>query len=420
MSDTLASGWSHAFARRARERGGAELTAILAGSPPGVLSMTGGFPNPRTFPAPILGDIAARLLRDDPAVALQYSPCEGIPSVREYLCDRQSQLQGRRPSSAEVIVTSGGMECIALACQSLLDPGDTVLVEAPTYLGALMAFAGAEASVVGVPMDGDGLQVDALAEQFSEGPRPKFVYVIPEFQNPTGRTLSLSRREALVELCRRFGVLIFEDVAYRELAFDGGSSPSLWSLAPDVVLQAGTFSKVFTPGVRLGWAVGPAEVIAQLAAAKQTTDQCAGGLGQRMVEEYGRAGHFERELPAARALYASHWAALERAFRRHLPAGCSWTSPAGGFLCWLTLPPELDTIAMRPAATAAGVAYVPGAPFHVGGGGRNELRLSFSHLDEESLDLAVERLAGVIRRELHVAASRTSMPIATSVSASAQ
>lgn len=245
-------------------------------------------------------------------------------------------------------------------------------------------------------MDGDGLVVEALDERLASGPPPKFLYVIPEYQNPTGRTLPLHRREALVEICRRHGVLVFEDVAYRELAFDGGALPSLWSLAPDLVLQAGTFSKVFFPGVRLGWAVGPPDVVAQLAAAKQNTDQCAGGLGQRLMEVYGREGHFERRLPDARALYASHWAALSGALGEHMPEGCTWTEPTGGFLTWLALPEGSDTIAMRAAATAAGVAYVPGAPFHVGDRGRNELRLSFSHLTEPELELAAQRLAGVV------------------------
>jgi len=389
--------WSHALARRAQARGGGELTAILAGSPPGVLSMTGGFPNLATFPTDVLDEIVARLLRDEPGVALQYTPCEGLPSVRDYLLDRQQQLQGRRPEPDELIVTSGGMECIALTCLSLLDPGDAIVVEAPTYLGALTAFAGFEPAVHAIPMDEDGMRVDLLEERLEAGLGPKFVYVIPEYQNPTGRTLPLARRHALVDACRRHGVLIFEDVAYRELAFDGSALPSLWSLAPDVVLQAGTFSKVFFPGVRLGWATGPADVVAEMAVAKQTTDQCAGGLGQRMLEAYGRAGHFERELPRARELYASHWRAIEAAFRRHLPAGCAWTEPAGGFLTWLTLPASIDTLAMRPAATAAGVAYVPGAPFYVDGEGRSELRLSFSHLTEPELDTAVERLSGVVR-----------------------
>jgi 2-aminoadipate transaminase len=386
-----------AFARRTRLRGGDELTTILAGSPPGVLSMTGGFPNPATFPTDELDEIAARLVRDDAAVALQYAPCAGIASVREYLIERQEQVQARRPEHAELIVTSGGMECIALMCQALIDPGDTIAVEAPSYLGALMAFGGAEADVVAIAIDDDGLRVDALAERLAAGLRPKFLYTIPEYQNPTGRTLSLQRRRELVEVCQRHGVLIFEDVAYRELPFDGTSLPSLWSLAPDVVLQAGTFSKSFFPGVRLGWAAGPAEVVAELSAAKQTTDQCAGGFGQRLLEEYGRGGGFERHLPAARALYASRWAALSAALTHHMPDEVAWTEPTGGFLTWLTLPEQLDTLAMRPAATAAGVAYVPGPPFHVGDGGRNTMRLSFSHLTETELETAVERLAAVVR-----------------------
>jgi 2-aminoadipate transaminase len=370
--------------------------------------MTGGFPNPATFPTDELDEIAARLVRDDPAVALQYTPGAGLPSVREYLIERQERLQGRRPERDELIVTSGGMECIAMMCQALIDPGDAIVVEAPSYLGALMAFGAAEADVIAVPMDDAGLRVDALAERLGAGLRPKFVYTIPEYQNPTGRTLPLERRRELVELCRRHGVLIFEDVAYRELSFDGASLPTLWSLGPDVVLQAGTFSKSFFPGVRLGWATGAREVVAELAAVKQTTDQCAGGFGQRMVEEYGRGGGFERHLPAARRLYASHWEALSGALTEHMPGEVAWTEPSGGFLTWLTLPEEVDTLAMRPAALAAGVAYVPGPPFHVGDTGRNTLRLSFSHLAETELATAVERLAGVIReaRELAGAGAR--------------
>jgi 2-aminoadipate transaminase len=400
--------FSRAFARRTRLRSGEELATILAGSPPGVLSMTGGFPNPATFPTDELDAIAARLLRDDAAVAMQYTPVAGLPGVRAHLLDRVDATQGRRPDAGELMVTSGGMECIALLCAALVDPGDAVVVEAPSYLGALMAFAGAEAEVVPVEMDDDGLVVEALAERLEAGLRPKFVYTIPEYQNPTGRTLPLARRRALVELCRRHEVLIFEDVAYRELAWGGEPPPTLWSLAPDVVLQAGTFSKSFFPGVRLGWAVGPADVVAELVAAKGNTDQCAGGLGQRLLEEYGRAGGFERHLPAARELYASHWAALSAAMTAHMPEGVAWTEPAGGFLTWVTLPDGLDTTALRPDAIAAGVAYVPGAPFFVDGGGARTLRLSFSHLAGPDLATAAERLGGVVRAALDRVPSPTS------------
>ena len=392
--------FAQAFARRTRLRRGEELKTILAGSPPGVLSMTGGLPNPETFPTEEVDEIARRLVRDDPAVALQYTPTPGLDSTREYLADRQEQLQGRRPQRDELIVTSGGMECIALMCQALLDPGDAVVAEAPSYLGALMAFGAAEAQVVAIDMDDDGLVVDALAERLADGLRPKFVYTIPEYQNPTGLTLSLERRHALVDLARRYGILIFEDVAYRELSFDGTSMPTLWSLAPDVVLQAGTFSKSLFPGIRLGWASGPREVVEELAAAKLNTDQCAGGLGQRMLEEYGRAGGFERNLPAARALYASHWAALSVALEQHMPAGSTWTEPAGGFLTWLTLPEGLDVLELRPAALRAGVAYVAGPPFYVGDGGQSSMRLSFSHRTEPELATAAHRLGAVAREAL--------------------
>jgi len=386
--------WSGLFAHRAGLRGGEELAAILAGVPDGVLPLTGGFPNASTFATDVLGDIAARVLRDEPGLALQYTPVEGIASVREYLSERQEALQGVRPEA--LMVTSGGMECLALVCSALLDPGDAIAVEGPTYLGALMAFRGAEADVHEIPMDEDGLIVDAFAEQLEGGLRPKLLYVIPEYQNPTGRTLPLERREALVELCRRHGVLILEDVAYRELAWGAEPLPTLWSLAPHAVVQAGTFSKIFFPGVRLGWAAGPPEIVAQLAAAKANTDQCAGALGQRMLEEYGRGGHFETSLPSACELYGSHWRALDGALRASMPDGVTWTQPTGGFLTWVELPDGLDAMELRDAALEAGVAYVPGAPFYAGDAGANTLRLSFSALDEADLAEAGRRLGSVL------------------------
>jgi 2-aminoadipate transaminase len=392
--------WTSRFAERARNRGGAELAAILSGPGPGVLAMTGGFPNVATFQTELLGEIAARVIAADPGVALQYGPSAGLASTREYLRSRVAATQGREPGPDELIVTSGGMECIDLLCRTLLEPGDGVAVEAPTYLGALLAFAGYEASITGVPMDSDGLVVDELVALFEGGYRPKFVYVIPEYQNPSGRTMTLERRVALVEACREHGVLVFEDVAYRELAFSGSPLPSLWSLGPDVVLQAGTFSKVFSPGFRMGWALGPASLVAPLADAKQNTDQCAGALGQRMVEEYGRAGGFETGVPRARALYASHWAALSASLRAHMPEGVTWSEPTGGMFTWLTVPAGLDVREMRAAATAAGVAYVPGRAFYVGDEGHNEMRLSYTHLSEQDLEEAGRRLAGVIETAL--------------------
>ena len=390
--------WRDRFARRTDGQGDAELTAILAlANPVGdMLTFSGGFPDPSTFDADVIGALAERLVREDAAVALQYAPSEGVPSVRDYLCERVGELEGRRPDTAELIVTSGGIDCLDLVCKSLLDPGDVVVVESPTYLGAIMGFRSFEADIRDVPMDDDGMQVDVLESMLRDGLRPKFAYVIPEHQNPSGRTLSVERRRALVELARAHGLLIVEDVAYRELSFDGSMLPSLWSLAPDVVLQMGTFSKIFFPGVRLGWAAGPADVVAQLAVAKQNSDQCAGALGQRLLEEYGRAGHFGTQLPRARALYARRWQLLDEALREQMPAGTAWTRPTGGFFTWLELPWEVDTADLRAAATETGVAFVAGRPFFADRRPSNAMRLSFSRLPDERIDEGVRRLVEAV------------------------
>jgi 2-aminoadipate transaminase len=390
--------WSRLFARRTHGQGDPELTAILAlASPKGdVLTFSGGFPAPETFASDVLAQIAEHLVRTDAAVAMQYSASEGVPTVRDYLCERVGGLEGRRPETDELIVTSGGIECMELLAKSVLDPGDAVVVESPTYLGALIGFRSYEADIRAVPMDEDGMQVDVLAQWFRDGLRPKFVYVIPEHQNPSGRTMCLERRQTLLELCRTHRVCILEDVAYRELAFDGAMLPSLWAMGPDVVLQAGTFSKVFFPGVRLGWAVGPAQLIAQLSVAKQNSDQCSGAFGQRLLEEYGRAGHFTTQLEKARAFYAQRWALTDRALQEHMPEGCRWTQPTGGFFTWLELPWQVDTATLRPAAAEAGVAFVPGRPFYADGRASNEMRLAFSRMANDRIDEGVRRLAKVV------------------------
>jgi 2-aminoadipate transaminase len=273
-------------------------------------------------------------------------------------------------------------------------------VEEPTYLGAIMAFRGYEADLRGVPMDGDGMRVDVLADMLESGMRPKVLYTIPDHQNPTGLSLAAERRPALVELARRYGFLILEDVAYRELGFDGAAPPSLWSLAPDVVVQAGTFSKTFFPGVRLGWAAGPREVIAQLVTAKQNSDQCSGALGQRMLEEYGRGGHLDRQLVASRALYERRASVMGRALAEHMPEGASWTTPRGGFFTWLTVPGGIDTVALSPAARDRKVAYVPGRPFYPREGGTAQLRLAYSRVEDHLIDEGARRLGSLIRTAL--------------------
>jgi 2-aminoadipate transaminase len=297
--------WTSGLARRTRALGGGEITAILAlAGASDVITFSGGFPDPATFPASVLSGIAARLITDDPGVALQYSATEGLAGVREYVAGRLASLQGMVPGAGELMITSGGIDCMELVAKSYVDPGDVVAVEAPTYLGAIMAFRGYEADVRGVPVDSDGMRVDTLADQLAAGLRPKILYTIPDFQNPTGLTMSAERRHELVALARRYGFLILEDVAYSELGFTRAPPPSMWSMAPDVVLQAGTFSKIFCPGFRMGWAAGPSDIISRLVVAKQNSDQCSGALGQRMLEEYGRSGQMDGRADGAGACRA--------------------------------------------------------------------------------------------------------------------
>ncbi|HEY5990706.1 MAG TPA: PLP-dependent aminotransferase family protein [Streptosporangiaceae bacterium] len=393
--------WTASFARRTRALGGGEITAILAlAGATDVITFSGGFPAPETFPTDVLTEIASRVVGTDAAVALQYSPTEGLAGLRGYLADRMESMEGQRPASNGLMVTSGGIDCMELLAKSMIDPGDGVVVEAPTYLGAIMAFRGYEADLRGVPMDAEGMRVGRLAGLLADGLRPKVLYTIPDYQNPTGLSMAADRRQALVELARHYGFLILEDVAYRELGFGGEQPPSLWSMAPDVVVQAGTFSKTFFPGVRLGWAAGPPEVISQLVVAKQNSDQCAGALGQRMLEEYGRGGHLDRQIAASRRLYARRAQLLASALATHLPEGTTWTTPHGGFYTWVTVPSGVDTVALSAAAGERKVAYVPGRPFYPDDAGISQLRLAYSRVADNLIDEGMRRLGSLVRSAL--------------------
>jgi 2-aminoadipate transaminase len=387
--------WEDLLAARARTGAGDGIAAILGLlARPELISFAGGFPDPATFPAERAALILSELAEAGDPSAFQYAPTQGLAGTRAVLAARIETLQGVRPGDDELLVTSGGIEALELVAKSFLERGDTVVVEGPTYVGAIMAFRGFEAAVAAVPLDADGLDVDDLAARLSGGLRPKLLYTIPDHQNPAGVTLSLERRVALVELARRYGFLIVEDVAYRELGFGEAAPASLLSLGPDVVVQAGTTSKTFFPGVRLGWAAGPAEVVAQLVSAKQNTDQCAGALGQRLFEEYARRGWLDEQLERSRTLYARKWERLGAALERTMPAGVEWTRPNGGFFSWLTIPGDATELARR--AADAGVAVVPGALFYPDGRGDENLRLSFSMVGEELIDAGVERLAALL------------------------
>ncbi len=388
------------FAARTRGNVGDGIADILAFlGVPDVISFAGGFPDPRTFPRERAAALLAEFAAAGEASAFQYAPTRGLAGPLDALAGRLEVLQGRRPAEDEIVITSGAIEALELVAKSFLDRGDAVVVEGPTYVGAIMAFRGFEADVVAVPMDEHGLQVDELERRLVQGLRPKLLYTIPDHQNPAGVSLSAERRALLVELAGRYGFVIVEDVAYRELGFDGEAPPSLWSLAPDVVVQTGTTSKTFFPGVRLGWAVGPAEVSAQLVAAKQNTDQCAGALGQRLFEEYVRRGWIDDQLVQSRALYLRKCERTLAALERSMPPEARWTQPRGGFFSWLTLPDGGDAVELAKRAGERGVGIVPGSLFFPDGRGSGNVRLSFSLVDEALIDTGIERLGSLVSSE---------------------
>ena len=387
--------WAELFAERTRNDAGDGIAVILGflGNPE-LISFAGGFPDPATFPAERTATILQDLASAGEVSAFQYAPTRGLAGPRDAIASRIESLQGARPGDDELLITSGGIEALELVAKSFLDTGDVVVVEGPTYLGAIMAFRNYEADVQAVPLDGDGLDVDDLGARLAAGLRPKLLYTIPDHQNPAGVTLSAERRRALVELARRYGFLIIEDVAYRELGFDGSALPSVWSIGPDVVLQAGTTSKTFFPGVRLGWAAGPADVVSQLISAKQNTDQCAAALGQRLFEEYVRRGWIDEQLELSRALYARRCERLLAALERSMPPGVEWTRPSGGFFSWLTLPVDAAALAFR--AVEEGVAIVPGGPFYPDGRGTSNVRLSFSNVADDLIDVGIDRVSALV------------------------
>lgn len=399
MSTPVPYAWAPAFARRTEGASG-ELAAILALSAgTDLISFAGGLPDPETFPVTVLLELTRKLLEGDAGTALQYSPTPGLPGLREAFADRLHASEGRRPEVAELIVTSGNIDAVGLLAKAMVDVGDVVAVESPTYLGAIDAFRGFQADVRGIPMERDGIDVEALDRLCSATP-VKALYTIPDHQNPTGLTMSAERRHALVEVCRRHRVLVIEDVAYRELTFTAERPPSLWSLAPDVVTQTGTTSKTFFPGVRLGWAVGPTAVVSQMVIAKQNSDQCAGAFGQRLLEKYLRGGHMEPQLRRSNALYAGRCNLMLAALDEYMPEGISWTRPHGGFFTWLTGPEWLDTTQLAHRARADGVAFVPGRPFHPAHDGCNRLRLAFSLARDDDIDEGVKRLGTLVRTTL--------------------
>jgi 2-aminoadipate transaminase len=367
---------------------------------PDLISFAGGLPAPELFPVEALARAARDVLADDGPSALQYGVSEGHLPLREWVCGHLAGADGMTASPDQVLITNGSQQGLDLVAKALIDPGDFVVVENPAYLGALQAFKSYQAEIVGVPGDGDGIRTDALEAALARLPRPpKLLYLIPNFQNPTGTSLSGARRARVVEIAAWHGVPIVEDDPYGRLRFAGRDLPPLASMpGSESVIYLGTSSKILAPGLRIAWLVAPdRELFERLVAAKQAADLHTSSFAQRVVHRYFQVpGALELHIRRLRAAYALRRTAMLQALERHLPPGCTWTRPDGGLFLWVRLPPHIDGFDLLKASTREKVAFVPGEPFWVGDPHRNTIRLNFSNASVEKIEEGVRRMAAVM------------------------
>ncbi|MCD6357707.1 MAG: aminotransferase [Thermoprotei archaeon] len=370
-----------------------------------VISLGGGIPDPSSFPARDLREILDDILSSRPEVALQYAPTEGVDELREELA-RFMGRRGIKASADNVVVTAGSQEALELLARILIDKGDVVFMENPTYLGAIQAFRIYEPRMLGVPLDGEGMRVDVLEGKLkrarAQGLRVKAIYVIPTCQNPTGISLSGDRRKRLLELAEEYDFLVVEDDPYSYFVFEGASPPPLKSLdTSGRVIYLSTASKVLAPGLRVGWLVAEEELLDKVVTAKQAVTLQTSTLSQFVLLEALRRGVVERQLPRLRKIYRSKRDAMLEALDEYMPDGVKWTRPSGGMFVWLEVPEALDMSALLYRALRRyKVAYVPGTAFHVEGGGHNTARLSYSYPPVEAIREAIRRLASLISDSL--------------------
>jgi DNA-binding transcriptional MocR family regulator len=392
------------YAQRTTGMTASEIRALFAvASRPEVVSLAGGMPYLAALPLDTLATEVGELVRTDGLTALQYGSAQGTPQLREQICDVMA-LEGIRAHADDVVVTVGSQMGLDMVTRIFCDPGDIVLAEAPSYVGALGTFTAYEAKVVHVEMDDEGLVPSALREALgrlaASGRRAKFLYTIPNFHNPAGVTLAVSRRAEILEICARADLLVVEDNPYGLLGFDGQIYPALRSMESDNVVYLGSFSKTFAPGLRVGWALAPHAVREKLVLAAESATLCPPAFTQAVVSRYLAAHDWRGQVKAYREAYRERRDATLAALEQYLPDGCRWTHPDGGFYVWLTVPEGLDTKAMLPRAVTARVAYVPGTAFYADGFGSRQLRLSFCYPTPDRIREGVRRLAAVLAGEL--------------------
>jgi DNA-binding transcriptional MocR family regulator len=426
-SGTTLDDYTDRYAQRVRGMTASEIRALFAvASRPEVVSLAGGAPYVSALPLDAVGEMLSRLAIDHGATSLQYGIGQGTPELRERICEVMalSGIDGDLGASPEdVVVTVGGQQALDLVARLFLDPGDVVLAEGPTYVGALGAFQAAQARVVHVAMDDDGLIPEALAAAIAEvaaaGARAKFLYTIPTYQNPAGVTLTEPRRERVLDICERAGLLVVEDDPYGQLGFEGEAPAPLRARRRDGVFYLSTFSKTFAPGFRVGWVLAPHAVREKLVIASEAQILCPSAFAQAAVTAYLTSMPWREQLKTYREVYRERRDALLAALDAQMPDGTRWTRPGGGLFVWATLPGGLDAKAMVPRALGARVAYVPGTGFYADGSGTANLRLNFSFSAPDRIREGVRRLAGVVEQELSLRSVFGAVPSSSGLDAPA-
>ena len=398
--------WEHRYAHRTQRMGSSAIRELLKYTEqPDIISFAGGLPAPDVFPVEEFGSACQKVLHDYGSQALQYGTTEGYLPLREMIA-RHTIRYGIDVTADNILITSGSQQALDLLGRILLNRGDRILVESPTYLGALQAWNAYGAEYVTVQSDEDGMNTDALEEALRTG--PKFIYVLPNFQNPTGVTLSLERRNKLIDLADRYGVPIIEDDPYGQLRYEGEHLPSVVVLDnqfrgnsnPEYrgnVIYMSTFSKLLAPGLRLGWVVAPPEVIRKLVIAKQACDLHTATFNQIVAYEVGHGGFLDTHIHVIRECYGHRRDVMLGALDSYFPPGVEWTHPEGGLFLWATMPEDLDAAEVLQSAVKRKVAFVPGEPFHPCGGGKNTMRLNFSFATPENIQEGIYRLSQVMK-----------------------
>lgn len=406
--------WDHRFAQRTQRMGSSAIRELLKlTESPEIISFAGGLPAPDVFPTEEFKEACVRVLTDYGAQALQYSTTEGFLPLRE-LITRHTARYGISVTPDNVLITSGSQQALDLLGKILINPGDHILVESPTYLGALQAWSAYGAEYVTVPMDEHGMNTDALEEALRSS--PKFIYVLPNFQNPTGVTLSLERRHKLIELADRYGVPIVEDDPYGQLRYEGEHLPAVVVLDSQFrnssercyagnVIYLSTFSKILAPGIRLAWVVAPPVVIRKLVQAKQGADLHTSSFSQMVAYEVSHGGFIDQHVKLIREVYGQRRDEMLAAMDGYFPPGVEWTHPEGGLFLWGILPENLSAAEVLKVALEQKVAFVPGAPFFPTGGGHNTMRINFSNASPEKIREGISRIGHVLREKIGQPAS---------------